>query len=385
MTGQPRHCDTGMGSFYGMFLYEQIIPKDHFMRALKNLFDWDELGQGLISLYDGKGEQGRRPYNPILIFKMLLLSYLMDLSERDTERWVNENMPARFFLDIAADRAAPDHSTLTTFKKRLLVQKKWEALGGIFDGLLCQMREHGLDFGEIQIVDSVHTCADVNAEKDKARQEQGQAPRDPDATVVHKGKREVVEANGQRVKKEITHRGYKTHSSVAVKTGIVTSIVPDRGRSADNKAFAALLAHDRSLGLPTTTYGGDKAYDDTAIFEQIEVVDMHVGINLRRFRTSKKDANKERWIALQATSEYQEATRLRSRVEQPFGQAKDKHGFERCRYLGLARYGIQSFLTFMVVNLKRAVKLLVNITFRPQAKGRRAEVFEPVYAGLPWA
>ena len=59
MTGQPRHCDTGMGSFYGMFLYEQIIPKDHFMRALKNLFDWDELGQGLISPYDGKGEQGR--------------------------------------------------------------------------------------------------------------------------------------------------------------------------------------------------------------------------------------------------------------------------------------------------------------------------------------
>ena len=48
-------------------------------------------------------------------------------------------------------------------------------------------------------------------------------------------------------------------------------------------------------------------------------------------------------------------------------------------------YGIQLFLTFMVLNCKRMVKLLTRITFRPQAKGRRAEVFRPVYASLPSA
>ncbi len=88
---------------------------------------------------------------------------------------------------------------------------------------------------------------------------------------------------------------------------------------------------------------------------------------------------------MMATPEYQAATALRYRVEQPFGIAKKSHGFERCRYLGLPRYGIQSFLTFMVLNCKRMVKLLTGITFRPQAKGRRAEVFRPVYASLPWA
>jgi len=39
----------------------------------------------------------------------------------------------------------------------------------------------------------------------------------------------------------------------------------------------------------------------------------------------------------------------------------------------------------MVLNCKRMVQLLTGITFRPQAKGRRAEVFRPVYANLPWA
>jgi len=36
-------------------------------------------------------------------------------------------------------------------------------------------------------------------------------------------------------------------------------------------------------------------------------------------------------------------------------------------------------------NCERIVKLLTGITFREQAKGRRAEVFEPVYSILPWA
>ena len=90
-------------------------------------------------------------------------------------------------------------------------------------------------------------------------------------------------------------------------------------------------------------------------------------------------------MQLLADPTYQQRVKQRFRVEQPFGIAKHDHGFERCRYLGLARYRIQSFLTFMVVNAKRMVKLLTGITFRPQAKGRRAERVTPVLAATSWA
>jgi IS5 family transposase len=112
---------------------------------------------------------------------------------------------------------------------------------------------------------------------------------------------------------------------------------------------------------------------------------MHVGIRLQSGRLNKKDDNKGRWIELVQTAQYQAATKVRYRVEQVFAQAKDKHGLERCRYLGLVRFGIQSFLTFMVVNAKRMMKLLTGITFRKQAKGRHREILIPVYASLPWA
>jgi hypothetical protein len=43
---------------------------------------------------------------------------------------------------------------------------------------------------------------------------------------------------------------------------------------------------------------------------------------------------------------------------------KKHHGFGRCRYLGLSRYAIQGYLTAIVVNLKRIVKLLTGIGLR---------------------
>jgi len=152
------------------------VPHDHFLRALNCLFDWDALGEHLITLYKGLGLFGRSPYNPILLLKMLFLSYLYDLSERDTERFVNENIPARYFIDLALDQRGPDHSTLTKFKNRLIARGAWSELGRVFDGFLQQARDQGLELGEIQIVDSVHTRADVNLEKDKQREEKGQGP-----------------------------------------------------------------------------------------------------------------------------------------------------------------------------------------------------------------
>ena len=174
MARLPRYKNTGMNSFYGRFLYEQIVPQDHFLRALNCLFDWDALGEHLITLYKGLGLFGRSPYNPILVLKMLFLSYLYDLSERDTERFVNENIPARYFIDLALDEQGSDHSTLTKFKNRLIRGGAWSELGRIFDGFVQQARDQGLELGEIQIVDSVHTRADVNLEKDKQREEKGE-------------------------------------------------------------------------------------------------------------------------------------------------------------------------------------------------------------------
>ena len=384
MSRRPRFRETGKDSFFGNLVYERIIEEDHFLVALKVLFDWDSLGGELIRLYQGKGVYGRPPWNPALVFKMLFVSYLYGISERAVEEFSTYHLAVKYFLDLAVDERPPDHTTLSKFKKRLIARGKWQDLQGIYDGMLQQAIGHGIEMGEIQLVDSVHTQADVNYEKDRERQEKGEPPRDGEAQVVHKGKRTVVEADGKRTTKDIKYKGFKTHASVDAKTGIVTSIEPSLGGKADNKVFDRLLEHDQSLGLPTTTYGGDQAYDDTHIHELLAQKGLHSGFRLHRYRTQKKDPNKHRWLEMEGSAEYQAAIAVRYRVEQPFGTAKQMHGLGRCRYLGFLRFRIQSFYSFLVVNLKRIVKLLTGITFRPLSKGCRAEVLTPVYESPPW-
>ena len=386
MPRQTRFKNTGKGSFFGDMMYESFLKRNsnHFLVALNNLFDWDSYSEKLLMLYKGRGREGRPPYEPVLIFKLLFISYLYNVSEREVERLADGHLMVKWFLGLAVDTAPPDHSTLTAFKERTLNKQGWETLQGIFDGMLKEARDHGLQLGKIQVLDSVHTQANVNNIKDRERQEKGQEPRDPDARVVNKGKRRVVTADGEETEKEIRYRGFKTHSSVNAATIIVTSIIPALGNTADNKAFAALRKHDRELGLPVTTYSGDRAYDDTDIYTRLTEEGLSSGITLHDYRTNKKNDNKEPWLTLKASKTYIEGHDVRYRVELPYGWSKAWHGFERCRYLGLARYAIQSALTFMVSNAKRIVKLLTGITFRMQAKGRRAEVFEPVYSTMPW-
>ncbi|MGQ9723107.1 MAG: transposase [Candidatus Jordarchaeum sp.] len=57
-------------------------------------------------------------------------------------------------------------------------------------------------------------------------------------------------------------------------------------------------------------------------------------------------------------SERKEALKKRSLIERRFGGAKRWHGLGRARYWGRAKVAIQALMTFLVMNVKRMVKLL---------------------------
>jgi hypothetical protein len=56
--------------------------------------------------------------------------------------------------------------------------------------------------------------------------------------------------------------------------------------------------------------------------------------------------------------ERKKALEKRKRIEAKFGEAKKHHRMMRARYRGKWRVAIQVFMTFIVMNLKRMVKLL---------------------------
>ena len=118
-------------SFFGNFLYSQVLPKENFLVRMKDEIPWEKFTLGMLSAYKGGGEYGPTPYAPDKILRMLLIPYLFNISEREAESVVRFNLLAKYFVGLGVDELSPDNSTLTVFKERLLKaqgQKAWESL-----------------------------------------------------------------------------------------------------------------------------------------------------------------------------------------------------------------------------------------------------------------
>jgi len=358
---KKRYVNTREQSFFGNYIYDQVVPENHFLRLLNQLMDWDRFTDRIIELYRGGGEYGRPPFNPTQILKMCLLAYFYNLSDRQVEVHVNENLPAKYFVGLGIDQKAPDHSTLTVFRNRLIKQGDL----GVLEVLLAEIVQialaSGIQFGSLQVIDSVHSEANVNPAKDKGRKDDGKDPRDPDAKWGAKGSQKVKDQNGKEVKQVKYFFGYKGHVSMNAESNLITSLEVTSGEAYDGHHFCSLVDQDLAQNIPADTYSADRGYDDGNNHFYLQHLNLHSAICLKDMRTKKKDANKEVWLEMIQTPAYKAGQKERYKIERKFGEAKQGHGLGRCRYLGLLRFGIQMFFTAMVLNLKRMVKLLTGV------------------------
>jgi IS5 family transposase len=364
---RKRYKEQGTGSFFGEYLYDRVVPEAHFLRQLEALVDWNAFSEKLVRLYQGQARVGRPPYDPAVILKMLLLSYLYDLSERQTEVYANDSLSAKYFLKLAVDEAAPDHSTLTAFKRRIVERGGEGLLQELLVAVLQTAQRQGVVFGSIQVVDSTHTVADVNvAKEDRRRDKERKPPRDGGARWGGKRKRRKGK-KGQGGSETEYFYGYKMHTSLNAEAEMITSIVVTGGNAHDGKQFPELVRKDGELQIPAGIYSADRGYDDGENHYLLQTLGLQSAIHLNRYRTEKKDGNREVWIALKNSPAYRAGQKERYKVERKYGEAKENHGLRRCRYVGRLRYAIQAYLTAMVLNLKRMVKVLTGVSFKGEA------------------
>jgi len=355
-----RFIETGKGTFYGEYVYDQVVPKDHFFRKLNEMLDWRKYTQKMMRWYKGRAEYGRPPFDPVVLLKMLLVAYLYNLSERQVEEYVNYTLPAKYFLGLGVDQFAPDHSTLTKFKQRMIERKRELKLENLMADIVQTALQKGIHFGSIQVVDSTHSIADVNTSKEDTRSRGGKGPADPDAHWGAKGKKTF---KGKQGKVKYFY-GYKLHASLNAENHLITSVLVSPGNRHDRQFLQGLIERDLTQGLPVGIVSADRGYDDSAHHFWLKQKDIQSAICLNTYRTHKKDANKDVWLDLQANPAYLQGLAERYKIERKFGEAKGQHGLGRYRYRGLERYTIQAVLTAMALNVKRMVKLLYGVGFR---------------------
>lgn len=139
-------------------LYDLIIPKDHFLRKVKENIDFSFVNPMLKEQYCE--HFGRPAKEPEMMFKLLFLKKLYDLSDERLISNAQTDMSYKFFLNLDPEAKMINPSLLTKFRKTRITED-------ILEDLLQETIRQAIDKGIIKsgtiIVDATHTNASVRA------------------------------------------------------------------------------------------------------------------------------------------------------------------------------------------------------------------------------
>jgi len=370
---------TGGNLFCQDFVIESALAhSNQFLKKLDSEVNFEALWhERLLQTYKGGAELGPPPYRPAQVLKMLFLAYLFGTSEREIERIINDSISMKAFLHISLDEAAPDHSTLTKFKNRILlfdVRNATNLLKEFFDKIIILAQNRGVDLGFTQSIDSTHTIANVNNGKEKKRTKKiseggkGKKPRDPDAKYGVKKTKKVKTTKGQQVEIAEGYVGYKSHFSVSTVSNLITSYLVTTMAVYDGHFFIPLMKDDlgKNVAKKTeTNYTADRAYDNGENHVWLETKKLKDSICLKNVTEWTEDEKPvARWTKHTTQEEFNAGRKQRFTVERVNASVKKDHGLARSRYLGLEKMALQTSLTALAHNLKTLVKLWTEVPLR---------------------
>jgi transposase len=94
----------------------ELVSATHAYRRLVKVVDWSQLTKPLEQLYSDLGRGG---YPVAQGFRCLLLQFLDDLSDRELERYLQENLAGKYFCGFEPTDQTPDFSYFSRLRSRI--------------------------------------------------------------------------------------------------------------------------------------------------------------------------------------------------------------------------------------------------------------------------
>ena len=353
------------------------------MRGQPGLFDLDErlkrlsdLGDQLLAFckvidfeafrpeltkamaYSGGAQGGRPPFDPVMMFKILVIQAANNLSDERAEFLINDRLSFMRFLGLSLSDRVPDARTIWLFREKLT---KAGAIKALFERFDAALRAAGYIAMGGQIIDATLVSAPKqrNTEDEKKAIKAGRTPEDwkaKPAKLAHKDRdarwtvkfskaKERVDGSKPAVDIAIPTFGYQNHVSIDREHGLIR-----RWEATDAAAYEGARLREGLLDKTNTasTVWADTAYRSKANEEFLE----KNGFVSRVHR--KKPPGKPMPDATRRANAIK--SEVRSRVEHVFAVQKDKMGLF-IRTIGLARATVKIGMANLVFNMKRLVFL----------------------------
>jgi transposase, IS5 family len=330
----------------GFFDYEarreELARRPRDLDKLGATIDWEFFREAIEAhLCYSEAERGGRPaFDPVFMFKVLVLQKYHALSEEETEFQILDRMSFQRFLGIGAADKVPDKNTIWVFKERL-GEAGARALFREFDEFL---REVGIVAGRGKIVDAtfVEVPRQRNTREENAQIKQGETPeawKDKPAKLRQKD----IEARWG-CHNDTWAYGYKNHIKAERKTKMIERYEVTEASVHDSQRIDALTERGR----------------DAAVWGDAAFAGEPVGAMLRR--KGIVDRRHEKGTRGRPLTERQEArnrekSRVRARVEHVFGFQVNSMGADWIRTIGIKRARARIGLGNLIYNLFRFKQL----------------------------
>ena len=99
----------------------KIYQLNDFLPKLKALIDWEIFRHDLNRIREKErlSNAGRKSFDVLLMFKILILKNLHNLSDEETERQIRDRLSFRDFLGLSFSDIVPDAKTIWLFGEQL--------------------------------------------------------------------------------------------------------------------------------------------------------------------------------------------------------------------------------------------------------------------------
>src|SRR5438128_1424650 len=131
-------CGTGVGQFVAEKRLAALSAKGDPLEAIDRLVPWESFRadiEAVVLTPDAirKNSVGRKPVDAIVMFRMLVLQALHNLSDEQVEYQVRDRLSFTRFLRLGIEYRIPDGTTLCLFREKLSKAGLIERLCDRFD------------------------------------------------------------------------------------------------------------------------------------------------------------------------------------------------------------------------------------------------------------
>ena len=289
-----------------------------------------------------KSSAGRKPVDAIVLFRMLVLQALNNLSDEQVEYQVGDRLSFTRFLRLGIEDRIPDGTTLWLFREKLA---KADLIEKLFDRFDQHLGAQGYIARGGQIVDAtiVAVPRQRNTRKENEAIRRGQTPEDWEKKPA-KNRQKDKDARWTK-KHGKSFYGYKNHVNADAKHKLIRRYEVSDAAVHDSQKLDGLL----NKANTSRDVFADSAYRSTETEATLKARGFMSRIHVRAARShplSKTEAEANR-----------KKSRVRARVEHVFGVQQTSPGGRIVRTIGIVRARAKIGLQNLVYNIRRLVTL----------------------------